>query len=314
MPQPAIQDVHVDRLLTHMSLAYMNEPSEYHAAEMFPEVPVNKQSDLYALYTKNDWFRDEAQLRAPGTESSGGGYNLDFTNSYLCQNWSFHKDIAEEIRKNADMPINMDLDATRFVTERLRLRKERLWTSKFFAAGIWATDKTPTKLWNDYADSNPHVDIEAGIDSIISVTGRKPNRFLMGRPVWTQLRHHPDIMDKIKYTQLGVLAEELLGVLIGIKKVKVGNAIYATNEEGATEAYSYIYGKHALLSHAADRPGLLTPSAGYTFVWKFLPSKTIFIRRIPMPLKTADRVEGHIYIDMKVTGADLGYFFEDVVA
>lgn len=317
MPQPTMADVHVDHLLTQISIAYMNEPENYMADDLFPIILVDFQSNKYVVYTKNDWLRDEAQVRAPATESAGGGYNLDTSNFYNAINYAFHKDIPDEIRRNADMPIDMDLDATRFVTEKLRLKNERLWAGGFFKSGVWETDVlggTDFTLWSDFANSDPHVDIETGIASIESITGKSPNRFAIGRNVWTSLRHHPDIMDKIKYTQTGILAEALLAVLIGVEKVLVGRAIYATNAEGATGAYDFIYGKHALLLHRASRPGLLTPSAGYTFVWKFAPGVPMFIRRIRDDKAMFDRVEGHLYLDQKKTGQDLGYFLKNAVA
>lgn len=317
MPQPTMADVHVDHLLTQISIAYMNEPENYMAGDLFPIILVDFQSNKYVVYTKNDWLRDEAQVRAPATESAGGGYNLDTSNFYNAINYAFHKDIPDEIRRNADMPIDMDLDATRFVTEKLRLKNERLWAGDFFKSGVWETDVlggTDFTLWSDFANSDPHVDIETGIASIESITGKSPNRFAIGRNVWTSLRHHPDIMDKIKYTQTGILAEALLAVLIGVEKVLVGRAIYATNAEGATGAYDFIYGKHALLLHRASRPGLLTPSAGYTFVWKFAPGVPMFIRRIRDDKAMFDRVEGHLYLDQKKTGQDLGYFLKNAVA
>lgn len=319
MPQPTITDVHVDHLLTQISIAYMNDPANFIADDLFPIVLVDFQSNKYVLYTKNDWLRDEAQVRAPATESAGGGYNLDTSNVYNAVNYAFHKDIPDEIRRNADMPIDMDLDATRFVTEKLRLKNERLWAGDFFKDGVWQTDVNGAggadfTQWSDFANSDPHVDIETGIASIESITGKAPNRFVMGREVWTSLRHHPDVMDKIKYTQTGILAAGLFASLIGVEKVHIGRAIYATNVEGATAAYSFIYGKHGLLLHRAERPGLLTPSAGYTFVWKVFAGVPMFIRRIRDDKAMFDRVEGHIYLDQKRTGQDLGYFLKNAVA
>ncbi|NBO09074.1 MAG: hypothetical protein EBV30_06965, partial [Actinobacteria bacterium] len=68
MAQPTSGDVHVDAILTNISVAYIQEQAAYVASRIFPTVPVEKQSDKYFIYTKGDWFRDEAQLRAPATE------------------------------------------------------------------------------------------------------------------------------------------------------------------------------------------------------------------------------------------------------
>ena len=42
MPQPTSTDVHVDAILTNMSIAYMQEAYAFVAARAFPTVNVNK--------------------------------------------------------------------------------------------------------------------------------------------------------------------------------------------------------------------------------------------------------------------------------
>ena len=76
MAQPTANDVHIDAILTNISVAYIQDQNAFVASKVFPTIPVEKQSDKYFVYTKGDWFRDEAQLRAPATESAGSGYNL----------------------------------------------------------------------------------------------------------------------------------------------------------------------------------------------------------------------------------------------
>jgi hypothetical protein len=45
--QPTASDVHVNTPLTNISIAYMQMQSEYKAADIFPIVPVSKQTDRY---------------------------------------------------------------------------------------------------------------------------------------------------------------------------------------------------------------------------------------------------------------------------
>ena len=73
MAEPTLGSVHVNRPLTNISQAYIQDSADFVADKIFPVVPVQKQSDRYFVYTKGDWFRDEAQIRAPATESAGGG-------------------------------------------------------------------------------------------------------------------------------------------------------------------------------------------------------------------------------------------------
>jgi hypothetical protein len=67
---PGVSDVHIDRALTTVSVAYFQDSSDFIADEIFPGIPVDKRSDVFWKYSKSDWRRSSAQIRAPGTESA----------------------------------------------------------------------------------------------------------------------------------------------------------------------------------------------------------------------------------------------------
>lgn len=316
MAQPAQGSVHVNRPLTMISVAYMQDQAEFIADRVFPVVPVEKQSDLYFTYTKNDWFRDEARPRAAGTESAGGGYGLS-TTSYSAKVTAFHKDIPDQVRANEDAPLNSDRDATEFVTRRLMIRREIQWAADYFASSVWGTDLTPTNLWSDYTASDPIGDVRTGIRTIKVNTGFTPNTLTLGYDVFIKLIDHPDIVDRYKYTNSEVITEAMLARLFGVQRVLVAGGVKATNVEGETAAMAFINGKHALLTYSAPRPSILTPSAGYIFSWKGVSSGngfTVGTKKFRMEHLEVDRIEGQIAFDNKVVATDLGYFFASVVA
>ena len=313
MPQPNLNQVHVDAPLTNISIAYLQSQDNFIANKVFPVIPVDKKSDKFFVYTKNDWFRDEAQRRADATESAGSGYNLT-TSSYNADVWAFHKDVGDQTRYNSDTPLVPDREATEFVTSRLLLRQEVQFVSDFITTGVWGTDwagvsGTPStaefKQWSDYANSDPIEDIEAGKETILGATGFMPNTLVLGYQVYRKLRNHPDLVDRIKSR------------LFDVERVLVSSSVRATNAEGATAAYAFNTGKSALLTYSAPNPGLMTPSAGYTFAWRGVSGNlgaTVGVSRIRMEQLKADRIEGELAFDNKVTAADLGFFFGTAVA
>jgi len=325
MPKPNINSVHVDAILTNISVAYLQKQENFIADKVFPVVPVDKKSDKYFVYTKNDWFRDEAQRRADGTESAGSGYNLT-TGTYSADVWAFHKDVGDQTVANADAPLNPLREATEFVTHRLLLRRELQFVTDFFTTGVWADDVTgvsgvptsgQTKQWSDYSSSDPINDIEAGKAEILGNTGLAPNTLVLGYEVFRQLKNHPDLVDRIKYTSSQTITEDMLARMFDIDRLLVAKAVKATNNEGASEAYSFAYGKGALLAHVAPSPGLLTPSAGYQFAWTGVSGgigSTIGVSSFRMESLKAERVEAEMAFDNKVIGADLGYFWSSIVA
>jgi hypothetical protein len=79
------------------------------------------------------------------------------------------------------------------------------------------------------------------------------------------LLNHPDLLDRVKYSQRGVMTTDLLAGLFGIDNVLIGDAVNNTAQEGATDALGYIWGKNAILLHVAPAPGIRAVSAGYHF-------------------------------------------------
>ena len=166
--QPTPESVHVDAILTNLSVAYQN--GLYIADRVFPSVPVNKKSDKYFIFPKGAWFRDEADVRGPGAEAKEAGY-LVSSDSYLCEEYAIDHRIPKETIENADDPLQPWQTGVNFATEKILLRKERLvaalvmtaanWTTSLDVNALWApTDATNTFITNilDCQGSHPAID------------------------------------------------------------------------------------------------------------------------------------------------------------
>jgi len=325
MPQPTISDVHVDAILTNISVAYMQRAENMIADKVFPVVPVDKKSNKYFTYTKGDWFRDEAQRRAPGTESAGGGYNLS-TDTYSADVFAFHKDVDDQTLANADTPLNPLREAAEFVTARLMLRREVQFISDFMTTSVWANEKTgvassPSSSqfiqWSNYSTSDPIVDIEEAKEDILSTTGYEGNTLVLGYQAFRQLKNHPDFVDRYKYTTSSVITEEMMARLLGVDRILVAKSVKNSAEEGIADSMGFNFGKAACLLHVAPNPGLMTPSAGYIFAWTGVSGglgATVGTSQFRMESLRAARVEAEFAFDNKVVASDLGYFFASCVA
>lgn len=315
MPQPTSNDVHVDAVLSNVSVAFMQEANNFVASRVFPTVPVSKQSDLYYTYTQADFFRDTAEVRADATESAGSGYGLS-TSTYSALPYALHKDIGDQVRANSDNPLNPDMDATRYLTQQIMLRQEIDWASNFFASSIWGTDVTPGTLWSA-SGSDPIGDVQTGINTILTNTGYTPNTLVMSYAVFSELKNHSDIVDRFKYTSSESVTADLLARVLGVDRVLVMRGIKNTAAEGASASFSQIGDKDALLCYSAPSAGLMAPTAGYNFTWTGVGGglgTSTAVSRFRMDHLRADRIEIQSAWDFKVVGSALGYFFENVVA
>jgi hypothetical protein len=316
--QPDARDLHVDQLLTEVSIGYKNPL--YIADGIFPVVPVRKQSNVVPKYNQSFWFRDAAQMRAPGTRSVGGGFTVDNTDTYFAPRFSFRFEIPDDIRDNSDQPYDLDNDGTEFVTDKILLKRELALATDFFTTSVWGADKvggTDFTQWSDYGASAPLTDMAGFLDGVEALVGREPNVLVLGKQVWVQLKWHPDLIDTIKYTQTAMVDVDLAARLFALDKLLVGRAIQTTSPDGTAEgsvSYSRVWGKHGLLLFVPQRPGLFTPAAGYTFVWNRVPSALQYIKRMRDEERETDIIEGNTYFDQKALATKAGVFLQNAVA
>lgn len=327
MPQPTPASLHVDSLLTDLSVAYKNAAEDFIAEQVFPPVPVRKQSDFYAKYTKDFWLRAEMKKRAPGTDAADGGYGVDNTNKYSCDEWALRQPIDEQDRANADDVFDLEEDAADYLTQQYLLRRDKDWAATYFATSVWDTDRTgvgsgPTGtqfLQWDQSGSTPFQDIRLSMwDHIKAKTGLLPNTLVCGPGVWRVLADHPDLVDRIKgganNERPAVATQAQVAAILGLDRVLVAASAENTAKEGATFSGSFVFGKKALLCYAAPSPGRKIASAGYSFIWTGLMGgvsgqRILRYRKEPH----VDYVEINAAYDHKVVAADLGVFFETAV-
>jgi hypothetical protein len=332
MAQPTNSAVHVDAALTNISVAFLQNADHFAAGKVFPNVPVSKQSDRYFVFDRGDFNRDEAQVRAPGTESAGGGYELDNTPTYFANVFAYHHDVPDQVRANADPAVDVERAAAEYVTHKMLIQREKLWATNFFSAGKWTNDydgvassagTSEVIQWSDQTSGDPIGDIRFAKTAILQSTGFMPNKLVLSQPVMDALVDHPDIVDRVKYATSttaspAMVNEQTLAALFGLDQIVVTRAIENTANQGATATHSFIGGKKALLCYAAPTPSLMTPSAGYQFSWSgFMGQTNAFgfaTKRFYMDHLESTRVEAQAAYDMKLVSADLGFFWDSIVA
>ena len=318
MAQPTQSQVHVNRPLTNISVAFLQK-SGYVAGQVFPFVPSDKASNQYWTFDRTFFLRREAEQRAAGTVARRKGMGVS-TATFTTVRDAIAYDLPDPVRANADEGLNLERAAVELVTQDMLIAQEVRWVTAFFGTSIWNADTTPGTLWDNVA-STPIEDIEARrIVMEENTGGYSPNTFVMGAQAWSETKNHPDLIDRIKYTQRGVMSVELFAQLIEVPKVLVARASRNTAAEGVAGSYDYIAGQtNALLTYSAPTPGAFTPSAGYTFTWSGAPdgagnSYGLAIKKYRRPEEyETDSIEINSWYVHSVVSSVLGEFFSAVV-
>lgn len=325
MPRPQKSDMHVNTPLTNMSVAYIQDASEFIATKIFPLLPVNKQSDSYFRYDIGDFSRDEMEERAPATESVGSGYDLD-TDTYNCKKKALHKDVPEDDYGNADTPLDPDKDAVMFLTKKALINSEKTWHDNFFKTGVWHDDIEGVASgseslgdsmvkWSDATDAKPVKEIGYYQKLIKGKTGFKPNCMAIGVDVFNALKECDDILNRVKYTQRGIISTEILASLFELDLVLVSGGVYNSAAKGATDDLDFFASDDALLCYINPYPSPRMPSAGYTMAWKqfYGGNKGYRIKKFYMEELEAFRVEVELALDQKQVSQHLGIFFDGLI-
>lgn len=312
MPQPTASDVHVDTVLTDFSVAYAQDPNNFVSRRVFPVRRVQHQSDKYRIFTKDFFFRSESALRAPGTRGATRGYEVS-TTSYYCEVYDIGQNISEQVRANADYDVE---EAAALVNmQDLMIREEILFGSAAFSTGIWATESTAT--WNT-STGDIIGDITTAQKTVEEQTGRRANTLVLSADAWWDgLRNSTQIIDRLPNDSPRIVTEQFISNLFGIDRVFVSRGTRVTHEEGTTGTPDYIFGDHALVAYVEPNAGLMTPTAGVTFVWSGLVGSQdgFRVKRFDVPVEDAfPRIETGTAVDHKVTATDLGYLIKDVAS
>jgi hypothetical protein len=317
--QPTAGDVHVNVPLTNFSQKFIQSAAGFVGLTGMPNLPVGKQSDLYYVFDRDDFFRDDAEERADGAESSGGAFQLS-TDPYFARVYAHHKDVTDRQRQNADAGVNLDQSSTQYVTHKLMIRREALFAAAFMGTSIWSTDFSPTTKWED-ATAVPISEIRTGKRTVQQLTGMRPNRAIFGRQAYDTLLDNEDILARIgggaTVEVPAMVMRQRLAELLELEQIFVMDGIRTTSAKGAaTATRAFFPGEDdVLLYYAPNAVGLDEPTAGVSFSWTGPAGNTpagMRIKRFRMENLEADRIEAQMSFAYKVTGPDLGYYINNV--
>jgi len=273
MPQPDVQASTVRGPLQNVSIAYRNR--NYIADSVFPIIENVDAKTKIAIYGKGAYFRDEADVRGPGSAAKRGGYPLDYVNITPIE-YAFAKEVTDEDRKHAKSPLTPPLqpdeDAIEFASDKVDLRRERLVSAVIFAA-TWcgvSTGEDAEGGWAAGAGNTFIEDVEARIETIRANCGIRPNRMWISANTLPELKQESSVLDRIKYTERGIVTPALIAAMFDLEQVLIGDAIYSSAEETAAgddftsvNVWEANAGKgSAMLFYAPPRVGLKMVSAG----------------------------------------------------
>lgn len=299
--------LHLDQYLTNISVAWP-QPGLVGSA-LAPAVPVKLQSDKYPVFGRETWLPEYNDLRAPATQANEiPGPRLS-SDTYYAQEHALQIPVADEERENLDSVVKPDRDATELVTSKIVLSREVAiqtfaTTAANYASGLSVT-LSGTTQWSDYVNSTPIVDIKTGRRAVNAKIFVDPNTGVFPYQVMSILEDHPDIIERIKYSERAILTPEIIAAVFGLATVIIpGTAIGSGGPSGNAIVGSYLWGKDVVLAWVPDNPGLRTPAFMYEFVWSF-GGRVQITERWREDKRVCDLIRVRRRYDLKMVGTEI---------
>ena len=325
MPMLTPSQVHLDVPLTNLTIAYAQEMTNFVADKVFGTISVDKQSNKFYKYDREGLRHGDVKLLAPRTEVNRVGMSLSNDN-YFAEVRGIGMDFDEQELANEDTMLEFRSQGANVLMEKILIDREVRWADTFFKAGVWGSETTPANLWSDYNNSTPIIDVtNARREMQLKSGGYKPNCMVVGKEVRDVLINHPDILARLNggatVTNTALITDAKLAEIFEVEQFLVMEAVYNDAAEGLADNIDFIGGKHAMLAYKPSAMGLKTPASGAIFTWDAIPgvgglgiTVESFSDDALKRQQVAEMIQVKCADDMKVIGADLGYFFADVVA
>jgi hypothetical protein len=257
----------VDPILSTVAQGYQN--ADFIGMNLFPAVPVEQRGGKIITFGKED-FLLYATGRSPGAGTKRISYGYSGS-AYALESHSLEGIVPFELMQDAKAVPGIDLGrgAVIKVQNTIGLRLEYAQAVLATTAGNYAASNkvtlSGTSQWSDLTSgvSDPVNDIETAKEAVRQKIGKRANTVVMGAAVFTKLRQHPKIIERIKYTGRDSATPELLASLFGVKRVLVGDAVYADSSGNFVD----VWGKFVVVAYTdiASVAEQGTPSYGYTY-------------------------------------------------
>jgi hypothetical protein len=310
---PETKSLHVDAVLTDLSIRYKNEQMIWPA--LMPAVKVSKRSDKFFVYKKEDSYRLADDAVAPRSMPNEITWGL-LEDNYSVKDHALGDWLPQEVIDNADNPLQPEADTVDFLNMLLDVTQEKRVADIVFSAPVYPTENkvalSGTAQWGGAAD-DPIGDVMKAVEGCFL----RANTLVFGAEAWSKFRQLPEVIDAVKSAARpaggsGYATAPEVAALFEVEQVLVGRARYITSKEGQTPSYTRLWGKHCAALHTAKNPGVRSITFGLTFCE--------MLREVQREFDAKRGVKGAHYLkvawnsDEKVIAPELGYLIQNAIA
>lgn len=299
---PLKNQLHVDKLLSNISVKYRN--SDYIHDMVFPALPVQKDTDLYRIFSRN--FRIPETARAAKAVAREHDFDVT-TGSYKLQKHALKMPISDDEADNYDIG-SLRADATEELTDKIMMREEKR-CADLFTTTNWSLNVSlaaASAFTANTTTSNPIMVYDTAATEIINNSGFRPNFGILPRDGYIGCKNHTSVLDRVKYTS-SEMTPKMLAALFDLPELLIPTAQYDTSAKGLTDVITNIWGDVSFVGYKAPRPSPLAPSCGY----KFRKARNL-VKRWRDEERESEMIEVNVQTDWKIVASLTGFLIKDI--
>lgn len=302
------RDLHIDQNLTNVAMNY--RPQGMIADMIAPIVTVQKETDLYPVFSQREALAIEDTKRARGTAANRITRSVS-SEGYRAENYALAYDLPIEDRANMDAAYAFELEAgaSRYLVDKLVLDWDRRVLSTVGSSTNVSTGFVPSSAWATGGD--PVSQLYQAIEQVQATTAYRPNNILFGWRAYNWFRRNSNVRNFVLGSNNGggVITRQSVAGIFEVERILVSEAFYnSANEAKAISLANTFPSDAVLVYYAPSAPSREVPSFMYSFRWQApgLPAP-LSVERHPYDSKRKiESIEAGYYQDEKITSSALG--------
>jgi hypothetical protein len=278
--QDVVSRVHTPAFLQNVSLGFT--PKDLIADKVAPRITVNAQSNKYRVFGKNQMLVHESRW-VPGTIPNAIQTRWS-EGTYFAELRKLRTPLLDTEVRNADSDLTLRTNYTQNVTNAIAISREARVATLFTTPGNYSAGNKITKAggseWDQTAvvsTAQPLIDIMTLVAAVAqkAMVSISQLSVIIPEPVYlTAIWQNQGILDRVKYSERGIVTYDLLAALLGVKEVipaptmTVGPGPEVADSDVVTGFTStYLWGDTVWVGLINQGQNEMVPSFARSFNW-----------------------------------------------
>lgn len=315
---PSGRQLHIDAALSDILVATFETEGDFIAQQLFPVVPVDKQSNKYYTLRKEAWLATPRTHRAPRTRANIVEFDIS-SDAYFCSNYALAGEIPLEDLANADAAIRLRDSTTRLIGRGLLADKEVRVAAAAYTGVATVIRNSGADAWTATTSADIQAQIHAAHQVVFRGTGMRANALFIDYDSYLLAKRNQLLFSKFQYRATGpaMISDAQLMEALMVDRIVVARSQKNNANIGQAASITSIWGPTALLARVEQSaPSMMTATFGLSFRWTNPSLGTPMAVTTKVEDEAGDRhveiLEAGYHDDEKVVGGALGVIINTV--